>query len=275
MEMPLIVVRFRRIRLSICFRRLENIAGEELMVREDWVVNKGVRLHYLDYNPEACGLVPIVFVPGALASGEVYGAEIAALAPRRCIAVTLRGRGQSDAPETGYSFEDHVSDIEAIISELGLNRFCLMAYSMGVPFAIAYASHHPQTLAGLIIADYPAGYPALGPEWADQTLSVVPPRARPHVIRGLQRESAEVLLWDRLNRIECPVLILRGGRSDSLLTAEEAEMYRQRLRNVEVVVFEESGHELWKPDYNRFIGTIRGFLQQLDSQDASLRVNTQ
>ena len=244
------------------------------MVREDWVANKGVRLHYLDCNPEVTGFVPIVLVPGALASAEVYETEIAALVPRRCIAVTLRGRGQSDAPETGYSFEDHVSDIEAIISQLGLNRFCLMAYSMGVPFAIAYASHHSQSLAGLVIADYPASYPALGREWVEQTLSVVPPRARPHVIRALQRESAEVLLWDSLNRIECPVLILRGGRSDSLLTAEQAKMYRQRLRNVEVVVFEESGHELWKPDYDKFIGTIRGFLQQLDSQDAFLRVNT-
>ena len=85
--------------------------------------------------------------------------------------------------------------------------------------------------------------------------------------------GAEVLLWDSLNRIECPVLILRGGPSDSLLTTERAEMYRQDLKNVEIIVFEESGHELWKPDYNRFISTIQGFLQQLDSQDASLRVN--
>jgi pimeloyl-ACP methyl ester carboxylesterase len=219
-------------------RPFQNIAGEEVMVWEDWVVNKGVRLHYLDCDREVCGLVPIIFVPGALASAEVYASEMAALAPRRCIAVTLRGRGQSDAPETGYSFGDHVSDIDAIISQLGLSRFCLMAHSMGVPFAIACASHHPRSLAGLIIADYPASYPALEPEWVEQTLSVVPPRARPHVIRGLQRESAEVLLWDSLNRMPCfdlagrPVRFASDKRTGGDVSATSEECRDRRFRGV-------------------------------------------
>ena len=45
--------------------------------------------------------------------------EIAALAPRRCVAISLRGRGESDAPETGYSLAEQASDITAVGAAAG------------------------------------------------------------------------------------------------------------------------------------------------------------
>jgi pimeloyl-ACP methyl ester carboxylesterase len=240
------------------------------MVQEEWVYNHGVRLHYLDSGPQVSSdQVSVFFVPGALASAEVYLTEMTSLAPRRCIAVTLRGRGKSDAPRSGYSFEDQVSDIEAVIGELGLNRFCLMAYSLGVPYAIGYAARHPHSFAGLIIGDYPARYPALTPAWAEKALSATPTRVAPHVIRGLQQESVEISLWNTLNRIQCPVMIICGGQSDSLLTAQQTQMYREHLSNAEILTFEESGHELWIPNYDRFIGAIKQFLERIDSESKS------
>ena len=107
---------------------------EHREIGERWANNKGVLLHYLDTGAFAAyNLVPIVFVPGALGSAENYVREMESLTPRRCLAVSLRGAGKSEAPEKGYTFEDHVFDIEAIIQESELNSFCLMAYSMGVP----------------------------------------------------------------------------------------------------------------------------------------------
>lgn len=208
--------------------------------------------------------MPIVFIPGALGSAEEYRTEFAALASRRCIALSLRGRGQSDAPKTGYSFPEHIADIEAVVNKSGLDAFCIMAYSVGVAFMIGYASRHPQRVAGLIVGDYPARYPAISPEWVERALTDSQGRVKPHAVHALQRESSEVLLWNDLNWITCPVLILRGGQSDALLTAEMCAKYQRHLSNVEVVVFSDSGHMLWKPDYERFIKTIQAFLSKID-----------
>ncbi len=108
---------------------------------------------------QGSALVPVAFIPGFLGSAENYRREMDSLPERRCVAVSLRGRGLSDAPEAEYSFEDHVSDIEAFVDQVGLQGFCLCAYSVGVAYAIGFASSHPGLLAGLILADYSAHYP--------------------------------------------------------------------------------------------------------------------
>ena len=92
---------------------------------------------------------------------------------------------------------------------------------------------------------------------------------KPRVVHAIQRESAEVLLWDSLENITCPVLILRGGILGSLLTVEGADRYQRHLLDSRVVVFENSDHNLSKPDYERYIGTIRTFLEELDSSRKS------
>lgn len=237
-----------------------------MSVKQGWAENCGVRLHYLDSNPEpGPSHVPLLFIPGALEAAEDYQDELPQFAPRRCLAVSLRGRGQSDAPATNYSFNDHVDDIEAVIQQVGLTRLCLMAYSLGVPYALGYASRNPRCLAGLILGDFPARYPALPPEWVNRGLESFGERIKPHVIYGLQSDSAEIPLWDKLRVITCPVLIIRGGQSDTLLNSEMADRYRELWpRSSEIVVFEDSGHELWKPDYQRFINTLKAFLNRIE-----------
>jgi pimeloyl-ACP methyl ester carboxylesterase len=235
------------------------------MVQEGWADNNGVRIHYFDTGSFTSSKhAPVVFVPGALTSAKDYLGAAMYLAPRRCIALSLRGRGQSDAPTAGYSLRDQMTDIEAVVEQSGLDVFCLAAYSLGVPCAISYAVCHPEHLSGFIVGDFPACYPALSPDWEKRVASAFSRSVKPHVIHALQQESSEELLWDELDGIECSVLILRGGQPDSLLTAEDGEEYRRHLRYAEVVVFEESGHVLWEPQPEQFVDTIREFLDRVD-----------
>ena len=206
-----------------------------------------------------------MFLPGTFGMAEDYVPEMSALAPRRCVAVSLRGRGRSDVPELGYSFEDHVRDFDTIVAESGLDRFCLMAYSMGAAYAIGYAARNAARLAGLIIGDYPARYRALAPAWVGRALTALPDRAKPAVARALQRESSEVVLWERLAEIRCPVLILRGGQAGVLVTDEIAAMYRRHLTRARLVTLPAAGHELWQPDFDAYVGAVRSFVEQLDA----------
>ena len=236
------------------------------MVTGGWAFSGKVRIHYLDSDPaERAAEVPLLLIPGMLGSAEDYLADMESLAPRRCVSVSLRGRGKSDAPEQGYSFEDHIDDIEAVVRATELSGFCALGHSTGVSYAIGYASRHPDSLRGLVLLDYPARYPAIGPKWVDRALSIISDQARAPVVRALQRESVEVPLWQSLERIECPVLIFRGGKAGSMLSEEDAKEYRQRLRRVRTVVFEDSEHEPWDPDRDRYLHELRAFLQEIDS----------
>ncbi|MDP8959597.1 MAG: alpha/beta hydrolase [Actinomycetota bacterium] len=232
------------------------------MPREGFVERSGVRLQYLQAGEDQ-GLVPLVYVPGALAGAGVFTEEMERLAPRRVVAVSLRGRGGSDAPEEGYAFEHQVSDLGAILGELDLPPFCLMGYSRGVPIALAYAAEHPDRLRGMILLDYPARYPRTTGRWVREAQEAFPDTPD-HVIQRLHEESEEVLLWDRLGNIDCPTLIMYGGRLEASLLPEDAARYRQVLPQATLVEFEDSDHEVWKPDYQRFMGEIERFLEELD-----------
>lgn len=237
-------------------------------IEDGWAENKDVRLHYIDANKGMdFHLIPLFYVGGGGLAEDLLP-EIPLFAPRRCISMTQRGHGKSDAPERGYAFEDYIADIEAIVERIGLAAFCIMAFSIGVPYAIEFVARHPQLVKGFIIIDYPARYPAIKPEWIETVLPKMSNRVRPHAVRAQQQESREILLWERLDKIACPVLIMRGGQSGALLTPERTAMFLQYLPNAKVVTFEKSGHMVWESDYNGFIETVKNFLQQIDTKPA-------
>lgn len=236
---------------------------------ERWTENDGIRLHYLDTRDQAdAAHLPVVFLPGALGQAEDFRSELNALAPRRAVAMSLRGRGKSDTPMTGFTFAEHVGDVEAVIADAGLRRFCLFAYSMSVPFAIEYAARHPEQVAGMIIGDYPAQYPAIPPEWAKRAAAAGFETPR-FVLDGIQVDSDDTPLWDRLPQITCPVLIIRGDAPDAMLNAAQVEQYVSGLKQAMAIVFRGSGHRLWEPDAARYLNTLRYFLEGLDAAESA------
>jgi len=234
-------------------------------IRERWIDSGGIRLHCLEnVPPKATARVPLLIIPGAFGMAEDYIEEMTRLASRPSLAVSLRGRGRSDVPERGFRLADHVSDITATVAQCGFERPALMGYAMGAAYAIAYAVEVPDTIAALIIGDYPARYRALSAKWIDGALESMGERARPEVARGLQRESAQVSLWEQLGSIRCPIAIVRGAKPGSMVTAEVAAKYLEYVPGAEFLTLERNGHELWKPDFESYIGAIGGFLSRID-----------
>lgn len=233
------------------------------MVQEHWVQRGGVELHYL-VSAEGSQLTPLVYIPGSLGNAEDFRDEMARLAPRPSFAVSHRGVGKSSAPERGYSFGDHVADLEAVLDHLALGPACIMAFSLGVAIALGYAVRHPEQLAGLVLLDYPARYRVRSEAWVEQALPFARGRGIPeHVVRQLSAESEAVELWNDLSVITCPVLIVKGGQSPSL-SDEDLERYRSALPQAQIEVVEDSGHEIYKPDYERFMRLVERFLSRLD-----------
>ena len=218
----------------------------QFSLREGWCNNGRVRLHYVESNRESpSNLTPLLYGHSAFGTAEDFIPEMMALSPRRCIGCSLRGRGKSDAPEEGYSFQVNVSDLAAIVSHLGLGKVCLMGWSIGVTYSIAYTAQHPEHVSGLILLDYPARHPKWPSGWAERWLSEPSIKDNPDRIRGLrglERESEEVMLWDRLNGIRCPILVVGGG-------AEERYSRRNMCQCTD------STARLWKSSFLLTLGT--------------------
>ena len=63
-----------------------------------------------------------------------------------------RGFGLSDRDVDGFSLQARVSDLEAVVDALGLERFGVLGISAGGPVAIAFTAQHPELVTRLVLA---------------------------------------------------------------------------------------------------------------------------
>ncbi len=70
---------------------------------------------------------------------------------RMLVRYDSRGSGLSDRDVTDFSLEAHVTDLEAIVDRLGLQKFALLAPYHSGPVAIAYAARRPERVSQLIL----------------------------------------------------------------------------------------------------------------------------
>ncbi|WP_180954172.1 alpha/beta fold hydrolase [Bacillus sp. M6-12] len=241
---------------------------------QGWVRNGDIRIHYLDNTGTSEKETPLVIIPGLTEADDDYEEMIQELLPRRTIVITLRGRGQSDAPKEGYTLEDHVSDIEAVINNIIIDHFILFGYSRGVSYALAYAIENRGRVKGLIIGDYPAVHTNLRPGWADFFTGLpdwkgksVLERVNKETLERIEAESEEIHFKEQLKKLDCPFLIIRGGLDGAALTEEGVRDYMDAVPNARVRVFEKADHNLFTPDSGQMVHTFQEFFQEIDQRD--------
>ncbi|MBA2680331.1 MAG: alpha/beta hydrolase, partial [Ktedonobacteraceae bacterium] len=98
------------------------------------------------------------------------------LAPdHRIIAYDMRGRGDSDKLEDGYSIPIYAADLAALIDELKLERPIVLGHSLGAMVSLYFAAHYPTKLSKLILVDAGAPWPwksaDMQPAWLKASLS--------------------------------------------------------------------------------------------------------
>lgn len=69
----------------------------------------------------------------------------------RLVRYDERGNGLSDWDVGPIDFESLVTDLEAVVDALGLDRFPLFGLSQGAAVSIAYAARHPERVSRLIL----------------------------------------------------------------------------------------------------------------------------
>src|SRR5439155_23560590 len=109
----------------------------------------GINLYYETHGAGR----PLVLLHGGLASGEMFGPVLPALAGRhQVITVDLQGHGRTADIDRPIDVRLMADDIAALIDHLGLAKPDLVGYSLGGGVAFFTAVKHPQKLRKLVMA---------------------------------------------------------------------------------------------------------------------------
>jgi len=232
-----------------------------------YVKNKGVRLHYIDSFEKADKkMTPLVVCPGLSETAEEYIDLLELVLPRRCILISFRGRGQSDTPDNGYNLDDHVSDIESVVRDCGVNSFHLFGFSRGVSYALSYAQKHTEQIKSIILGDYPPEHRSMPANWSKDYIEnyLIPFNRTDHIrskaVLGIQRESTKISLE---NTLSVSLLLARGMLNDSLVTDCDIKRYEKICATMTIKEYHQSGHDIKEKEQITFYNDIVNFLDQM------------
>jgi YbgC/YbaW family acyl-CoA thioester hydrolase len=130
------------------FREYMNAGRGVLPDVQQFIVN-GVNLAV-----EAHGEGPaILFIHGYPLDRTIWREQIDALDGFRRIAPDLRGMGQSDAPDLGYSMSIYAADLAALLDVIGVDEVVLCGLSMGGYVAFEFLRQWRSRVRGLVLMD--------------------------------------------------------------------------------------------------------------------------
>src|SRR6266487_599033 len=133
-------------------------------VRDEFVIADDITLHYVQWGEQGPAIVCLHGVTANALCFQSLADEMAN--DHRIIAFDIRGRGDSDKPEEGYSIATYGDDLAALIDEMGFERPIVLGHSLGALVALYFAAHYPDKLSKLVLID--AGAPIPWKSFEDQ-----------------------------------------------------------------------------------------------------------
>lgn len=113
-----------------------------------------ITVHGVNLAVEERGEGPaVLFVHGYPLDRTIWRDQVGALEGFRCIAVDLRGMGQSDSPDLGYSMPIYAADLAALLDVLGVDDVVLCGLSMGGYVAFEFLRQWRSRVRGLVLMD--------------------------------------------------------------------------------------------------------------------------
>jgi len=226
-----------------------------------------VAIHYLESGDDD-GRAPIVFVPGMSDLAEDY-AEVLPQFGRRIAVLELRGHGRSDSPEDGYDLDTLAGDVGAVVDALTDGPAHVVTFSRGTTYAVAWVLAHPQRVRSLAIGDYVPEEKVLPDEirhrlldgrWRGTPVSTRLDVAAAHRTFAAARRRS---FWEPLAQLGLPLLAVRS--SERILVPDtDWARYRQLFPHAELIEFDDSPHDIFRPDRARYPRLVRAHVDRAE-----------
>jgi esterase len=268
------------------------------------VIANAIRIHFLEWgDPDA---PPALFLHGGSLTAHTWDLICLALSDRyRCIAMDLRGHGDSEWPsDADYRFEAFAADAAALIEILDLHRPVVVGMSLGGLTSLELAGQRSDELSGLVVIDVGPDLRVDGAreivaftqhdqemngveDFVQRAMSFNPAR-RPELLRRSllhnlrqlptgrwtwkwdkrrmadadfdQMAVVNARLWDRVAKISCPALIVRGDRSRVFLDDDAAKLAGAMAGEATWTVVANAGHTVQGDNPRGLLDVLEPFL---------------
>ncbi len=119
--------------------------------KSDFVHVNGIRLHYLDWGGSGPTLI---FLTGMGSSAYIFNKFASRFTDKfRVLALTRRGQGDSDYPETGYDADTLTEDIRQFMDHLNVEKAILAGHSLAGVELTHFAATYPMRVEKLTYLD--------------------------------------------------------------------------------------------------------------------------
>jgi pimeloyl-ACP methyl ester carboxylesterase len=203
-----------------------SVAAPRAPTAGDFTGAEGVRLVH---RRVGTGAKVIVFLPGAAGIDHPAARQIEALAGpgRSVVFYDPRGSGASDpVTDEQMTVDLHVRDLEALRLHLGVQKMTLVALAKGAMLAAQYAAENPAHVERLVLVS-------------------------PMPIEESEEPAA-------VERLQAPVLVIDGLRSNATLTASRE--WAAFLPNARLLLVRGAGNDVLADQPAAFTTAMRQFL---------------
>jgi pimeloyl-ACP methyl ester carboxylesterase len=173
---------------------------------DGWLERGGVRLHYLDWSPEADARrdAPVFLLHGLSSNAHYWDRLARHLTTRRLVALDQRGHGltgrppHAPAPSDGYAMDELLEDAAFVIGELGIEKPAVVGHSWGATVALELAGTRAAVASALIFIDGPVQSAANMFSWEQAQKFMQPPLPRFATLADAIAQSRRELAhgWD-------------------------------------------------------------------------------
>jgi pimeloyl-ACP methyl ester carboxylesterase len=119
--------------------------------KSDFAIVNGVRLHYLDWGGDGPALL---FLPGLGNTAYVFNRIARYFTDKfHVLALTRRGHGDSDYPETGYDLETLTEDLRQFLDLRGIEKVILAGSSMAHVEISHFSALYPERVSKIVYFD--------------------------------------------------------------------------------------------------------------------------
>ena len=233
---------------------------------------------------------PIIFVHGVVTTSNIFPKYLNAYSPDfRGIAVDLRGYGDSQKPDSGFTVKQFSTDLIALADKLGIDKPVWVGVSMGGMILQQLALDYPERVRALVLVSTTDGamvldkdLPTIGNprDYREVSTNIIVesfPQGTPStlyqplldriptwngtVLREALTSMAQANVHGRINKITAPTLVVVGAKDD-VATPEIARGIQAQIAGAQLVEFN-TGHFMMAEDPERFRTVLGEFLRSL------------
>ncbi|MBL4594629.1 MAG: haloalkane dehalogenase [Flavobacteriales bacterium] len=141
--------------LSISNTMAQNISAK-FPYQSKYLEVKGSKMHYIEeyVDEENPNQLTFLFLHGNPTSSYLWRNIIPYVKGKgKAVAPDLIGMGKSDKPDIDYTFQDHISYLDAFIEQKQLKNIVLVIHDWGSGLGFNYAATHEDNIRGIVFME--------------------------------------------------------------------------------------------------------------------------